>query len=195
MPHITKIIDSAQIHTREFKQLRDMVIDLHFQNQPINPLYIAALVAVINIFGLWLIFKLNKKKELHILETNIKKEINIEVAKLYGKFKAMSLSYINIFYQYDGANATYNYYCFLKNYFTSCSRDADYMSSMDAEDINNFYERLNDILKKESSTLKTSNEKFEDFKNKKVALFEVLHQISFYYKDDKLNKMINDVQT
>lgn len=192
------MVESAQSTQASIEQLRDLIIDFHYQADPWYktwaPYLIALGVGLLTISGQWFIFWLTKKKELDILKINTKKEINIKVAELYGKYKAQSMSYNIVFFKYNIADAAYKYNLFMNNHFLQIIGDDEQRGAMTEEEIDELYNKQKYYAEKINSSNENANVEFELFKTKKTTVIELLHQIHFYYADTELEKLINNFQ-
>lgn len=192
------LIDSASNLPTGIKQLRDLIIDLHYQADPWYktwaPYLIALGVGLLTIAGQWFLFWLTKRKELEILKINTKKEINIKVAELYGKYKAQSVTYNIIFFRYNKADVAYKHNLFMNNHLRQIIEDDEQRAELGPSQVDDLFDQYKNYTEQTNSLSKTADEEFELFKVKKAAVIELLHQIHFYYVDSELENLINDFE-
>jgi hypothetical protein len=95
----------------EFKKLRDLIIDFHYAGQELSikdflPTIIGTLAIISGLFGPWIIFRLQRSKELRR-----------DLAKLFAEFRHYSKEYSIVFTQYNRLSLQMSLYSFHTNYY------------------------------------------------------------------------------
>ena len=181
MTFLQVVIDNPETIQKQIKQLRDLVIEYHFAvdswTKTWIPIIVSLAVVGVSIFGQYLIFRLNKTKE-----------IKLRVAELYGKFHSKTLQYRLTIWKCNFSIVHYvrNQYLY-SHYDKLCRIEEQRPDDEDFEKRDNYHKLLTDSNKTYSSD-------WEIYKNQKIELLEILHQIHFYYNDAKLDGFIKKVR-
>ncbi len=144
----------------------------------------------------FIMFYLLKKKDLTLFNNNMKKEIDFKVAELYGKLNALCPEYNIGFWEYNKESVKFHFYLFLADHYQKIISKEGWDTSLSETEKNNYIETTQKSYSDDTNKHdKICDEEFKKLKNQKLKLMEILHQIHFYYKEDKnLEKMINDFQ-
>ncbi len=166
----TIIVANSEV-LRQLTELRELVTEYQLGNESgLNQFlkWSAIAVVLISIVGQYWIFKLNKNKE-----------IKLQVAILYGKFKARSLKYPHILQNFNIAKLIND-----RNVF---------LLKQNPTNGNSFREIL--IRNKIAANEKDYDYYVSALNTEKLELCEIFHQIHFYYNNKNLEDAINDFTT
>jgi len=184
---IENINDSLVRISSRIHSLQNLIIDYHFEEKPWyeiwGPYIIAITASLLAIWGQIIIFRLSRTKE-----------INIKVAELYGKLNALHPEYNILFLRYNKTDVEYRFHNFLDNHYRKIMSEEEWGADLGDSEKDEFY-NTQKYYSSQSDILNSKGKKeFEDYKNQKLKVVEILHQIHFYYKDKQLEKLINDFQ-
>ncbi len=143
----------------------------------------------------WVIFRLQKEKDLTLFNNNMKKEINIKVAELFGKYKNLSTHFTLICYEQEVKSLRFARNKYLLNYYTKITRDEEEMGSMDEESRESVYNQISYYQSENDKLKPILVESVKIYREQKLKIFELLHQIHFYSKDKDLNVLIEEFYT
>ncbi|MGZ4047706.1 MAG: hypothetical protein ACXVPU_07105 [Bacteroidia bacterium] len=146
------------------------------------PVAASIVVVAVSIAGQYMIFRLNKRKD-----------IRIKVAELYGRFKALGMQFNMTFYEYNYHNLYVKRFDKIYLHHSHMADDVNYIrpSELNTFEIDHVEAREH-AKKKSNYHNKNFEEKFWQHKKEKFEILEILHQIHFYYNDKKLDEYIDD---
>lgn len=178
--------DSIQEVLSRIHSLQNLIIDYHFDKDPWYrtwaPYLIALGAGLLTLYGQYLIFKLNRRKEIHI-----------KVAELYGKYKSLAANYSMVYFDYNKARVRLKLQELILKSFNDRIADEEEISQSSPEEIKELYDAQRRITKNIADTKQDYDSQFSLLKTTKLELNEYLHQIHFYFKDKNLETLIQDL--
>ena len=142
----------------------------------------------------WIIFRLQRKKELELFENNRKLEINFKTAELFGKYKNLSTHFVLIFdyYNYKSVELERAYY--LYSYYKTIRDDEEEMSVRDDIERDEIYNQVSYYTAQINTLNEIVKPNKEKYRIKKLRIMQLLHEIHFYSKDNELSLLIEEFQ-
>jgi hypothetical protein len=190
-------VDSAKLVLARIVQLQDLIIKYHAQENTWFKVYgqplIALGIVIVTIGGQLLIFRLTKRKEIELFKINRRKEIEIKVAELYAKYKSSAVRYVITFLEYNTSKASHKVSTLYLEELERRINDPQEWSHLSEEERNALLNNQKSVAEDIDTKYKLEVSNYEKFKQVKSEIHEQLHQIHFYYKDQILENLINEL--